>query len=76
MFGPLALIRLMVFATVASPIPSGPITVAVGALYGTFWGGVFVVVGALLGACTAFGAARNFGFEAIRKSHPEINRAA
>jgi len=39
MAGPLALIGLMVLAIVASPIPSGPIAVAVGALYGTLWGG-------------------------------------
>ena len=39
MAGPLALIGLMVLAIVASPIPSGPIAVAAGALYGTLWGG-------------------------------------
>jgi uncharacterized membrane protein YdjX (TVP38/TMEM64 family) len=33
--GPLALISLMVLAIVVSPIPSGPIAVAAGALYGT-----------------------------------------
>ena len=38
MAGPLALIGLMVLAIVASPIPSGPIAVAAGALYGTLWG--------------------------------------
>lgn len=35
MAGPLALIGFMVLAIVASPIPSGPIAVAAGALYGT-----------------------------------------
>jgi uncharacterized membrane protein YdjX (TVP38/TMEM64 family) len=68
MAGPLALIGLMVLAIVASPIPSGPIAVAAGALYGTLWGGVFVVTGALLGALAAFGAARYLGFDAVRRS--------
>lgn len=68
MAGPLALIGLMVLAIVASPIPSGPIAVAAGALYGTLWGGAFVVIGALLGAFAAFGAARYLGFDAVRRS--------
>ncbi len=68
MAGPLALIGLMVLAIVASPIPSGPIAVAAGALYGTLWGGAFVVTGALLGAFAAFGAARYLGFDAVRRS--------
>lgn len=66
--GPLALIGLMVLAIVASPIPSGPIAVAAGALYGTLWGGTLVVTGALLGAFVAFGAARYLGFDAVRRS--------
>jgi len=68
MAGPLALIGLMVLAIVASPIPSGPIAVAAGALYGTLWGGAFVVTGAVLGAFAAFGAARYLGFDAVRRS--------
>lgn len=68
MAGPLALIGLMVLAIVASPIPSGPIAVAAGAMYGTLWGGSFVVAGALLGSSAAFGAARYLGFDAIRQS--------
>lgn len=66
--GPLAVIGLMVLAIVASPIPSGPIAVAAGAIYGTWWGGTFVVIGALLGAFTAFAAARYLGFDAVRRS--------
>jgi len=70
--GPLALIGLMVLAIVASPIPSGPIAVAAGALYGTLWGGAVVVVGAFLGACTAFGVARYLCFDAVRRSGNDI----
>lgn len=68
MAGPLALIGLMVLAIVASPIPSGPIAVAAGALYGTLWGGALVVTGALLGAVAALGAARYLGFDTVRRS--------
>lgn len=68
MAGPLALIGLMVLAIVVSPIPSGPIAVAAGAIYGTLWGGAFVVAGALLGALAAFCAARYLGFDAVRRS--------
>jgi uncharacterized membrane protein YdjX (TVP38/TMEM64 family) len=67
-FGPLALIGLMVLAIIISPIPSGPIAVAAGALYGTLWGGIITTAGALLGAVIAFGAARYLGFDAIRRS--------
>ncbi|MES2847050.1 MAG: VTT domain-containing protein [Pseudomonadota bacterium] len=66
--GPIALIGLMTLAIVASPVPSGPIAVAAGALYGTLWGGAFVVIGSLLGAFGAFGAARYLGFDAVRRS--------
>jgi uncharacterized membrane protein YdjX (TVP38/TMEM64 family) len=72
MAGPLAVIILMLLAIVVSPIPSGPIAVAAGALYGTVWGGTFVAIGASLGAFVAFGAARYLGFDAVRKSENSI----
>ncbi len=72
MAGPLALIGLMVLAIVANPIPSGPIAVAAGALYGTLWGAAFVVIGALLGAFAAFGAARYLGYDAVRRSSNSV----
>ena len=67
-FGPVVLVAMMVAAVVISPIPSGPIAVAAGALYGVVWGGVLSIVGALVGAMIAFGAARYLGFDAIRRS--------
>ncbi len=68
MAGPLVLIGLMVLAIVASPIPSGPIAVAAGALYGTLAGGCLVVTGAVLGAIAAFAIARYLGFDVVRRS--------
>lgn len=74
LFGPFGLIGLMVIAIVVSPVPSGPIAVAAGVLYGTVWGGIIVIIGAMLGAFAAFGAARYFGFDAIRRSDNPVMR--
>ena len=74
-FGPLALIAIMALAIVISPIPSAPIGVAAGALYGTLLGGICVIIGAFLGACLAFTAARYLGFDAIRQSQNRILKA-
>jgi uncharacterized membrane protein YdjX (TVP38/TMEM64 family) len=73
--GPALLVLLMACAIVLSPIPSGPIGVAAGALYGTLWGGVVTVLGAFLGACIAFLAARYLGFDAVRQSQNRLLQA-
>ena len=73
--GPLALVAAMALAIVVSPIPSGPIGIAAGAVYGTLWGGFCVIAGAFLGACLAFLAARYLGFDAIRRSDNRFLKA-
>lgn len=73
--GPFLLIVVMTLAIVVSPIPSGPIGVAAGAIYGTLWGGVLTITGAFLGACIAFLAARYLGFDAIRQSDNRMLKA-
>lgn len=70
--GPLALVGLMILAIVVSPIPSGPIAMAAGALYGTLWGRVLAIAGAAAGALIAFGAVRYLGFDAIRRSENPV----
>ena len=72
LFGPLALIGLMVLAVVASPVPSGPIAVAAGALYGTLWGGSITAIGAVLGAILAFASARYLGLAALQRSRNPV----
>jgi uncharacterized membrane protein YdjX (TVP38/TMEM64 family) len=72
--GPFAVIALMTLAIVISPIPSGPVAVAAGALYGTIWGAVLTVIGAFLGAITAFGMARWLGYDAVRRSANPVLR--
>lgn len=59
--GPVAIIFLVALGIVVSPIPSGAIALAAGALYGTLWGGALTIVGAGLGASCAFALSRYLG---------------
>lgn len=65
-WGPAGIVALMVLAILVSPVPSAPIALAAGALYGHTWGTLYVLVGAELGALAAFGIARFAGYEALR----------
>lgn len=67
LLGPLAVIGLMALAVVVSPIPSAPIALASGLSYGPFWGTVYIVIGAEIGAIIAFFIARSLGYEAMRR---------
>lgn len=67
LWGPVMVIALMIAAIVLSPIPSGPIAMVAGALYGPSLGTLYVVIGAEAGALIAFFIARWLGFEAIRR---------
>lgn len=70
-YGPVVIVALMVVAVVASPVPSGPIALAAGALYGTLAGGCLAVIGAFCGAMVAFALSRRFGYRALSNStHP------
>jgi len=66
-WGPLAIIALMMLAVLASPIPSAPIAMAAGAAYGHAWGTLYVVAGAEAGALAAFGIARMLGHAALHR---------
>ena len=67
MGGPFAIIALMVFAILVSPIPSAPIALAAGALYGHTSGTLYIALGAELGALAAFGLARLLGRDALQR---------
>jgi uncharacterized membrane protein YdjX (TVP38/TMEM64 family) len=54
---------LMAMAIVFNPIPSAPIALVSGAIYGHTWGTVYIVIGALTGAIIAFFIARLVGRE-------------
>jgi len=70
LFGPLIIIILIASAIIISPIPSAPIALVSGALYGHTLGTVYIVIGAITGAFTAFIIARKLGYDYInRKLH-------
>ena len=64
---PILYIVLMAAAVVISPIPSLPLDVASGTVFGTFWGTVYSVLGAGTGAVISFFIARGLGREAITR---------
>lgn len=66
-WGPIILMLLMATAIVINPIPSAPIALAAGALYGHSWGALYVVIGAGSGAMLAFLIARLAGRELLKQ---------
>ena len=66
-WGPLLVVVLMVLAILVSPIPSAPIALAAGAAYGHFWGTLYILLGAEVGALVAFGLARWLGGETLKR---------
>ncbi len=67
MLGPLAVIGLIAGAIVMSPIPSAPIALVAGAAYGHVWGTLYIAAGSEAGALIAFGIARLFGHDVLRR---------
>jgi uncharacterized membrane protein YdjX (TVP38/TMEM64 family) len=66
-FGPLLLIALMILAVVFNPLPSAPVALAAGAVYGHTYGTIYIVIGAEIGAIVAFIIARIAGHELASK---------
>lgn len=64
---PLLLIGSMVCAVVIPPIPSLPLDLAAGAAFGPFYGALYAVVGAELGAIACFLIARALGRDALSR---------
>ncbi len=65
--GPLVIIGLMILAIVFNPLPSAPIALAAGAVYGHTWGTLFIIIGAGIGAVSAFLIARFSSYEFVQK---------
>ena len=65
-FGPLAVIGLITVAIVLNPIPSAPIALVAGAVYGHVWGTLYIVLGSETGALIAFTIARLVGYDVVR----------
>lgn len=56
-----AYVALMALAIVVTPIPSVPLDIAAGLAFGVFWGTIYTLIGAQLGATICFVLARRFG---------------
>jgi len=67
MLGPVLVVALMTVAVVVTPIPSAPVALAAGALYGHAWGTLYVAAGAEVGALVAFALARLLGHAFVRR---------
>lgn len=67
LLGPLLVIALMTVAIVMSPLPSAPIALVSGALYGHAWGTLYVLIGSTLGAFIAFFIARLLGHDILMR---------
>lgn len=66
-WGPFAVVGLMTVAILISPLPSAPIAVAAGAVYGHLWGTIYVLFGAEIGALAAFSLARFVGYDVLHR---------
>lgn len=77
-WGPLVVVGLQLLQAVISPLPSWPVTLAAGALYGSVAGTLLSLLGGMLGAAVNFLIARRLGQNLVRKSVGErwIDRAA
>lgn len=67
--GPLAVVVLLALAVVVSPIPSGPVAMAAGAMFGILEGGALTAAGAVLGAFIAFSLSRSLGYRPLSTSN-------
>jgi uncharacterized membrane protein YdjX (TVP38/TMEM64 family) len=66
-FGPLLFMASMALAVVFSPIPSLPLDILAGQMFGPILGTLYAVTGALLGAVISFLIARLLGRELIAR---------
>ncbi len=67
LWGPALIIAFMILAIVFTPIPSAPVAMSAGAVYGHTLGTVYVVAGAELGAIFAYLLARFLGHSVLRQ---------
>jgi len=66
-FAPLVFILIMIVAIIISPIPSLPLTIVSGLIWGPYLGTLYSVTGALIGAIISFSIARKIGRATVEK---------
>jgi uncharacterized membrane protein YdjX (TVP38/TMEM64 family) len=66
-WGPVVIAGLRAAACFAGFVPSSPVALAAGAAYGPVWGSIYVLLGAELGALSAFLIARLTGREYVER---------
>ena len=59
--GPIVYMLMMIIAIVFAPIPSSPLAIFAGTVFGLWWGTLWTIIGASVGALIAFFIARKFG---------------
>ncbi|MBA2247048.1 MAG: TVP38/TMEM64 family protein [Chloroflexia bacterium] len=75
-WGPLVFVVFLTAAVVVSPVPSVPLDIAAGLTFGLFWGTVYVLIGAELGAIIAFLIARRLGRPRLARRLPAAAMAS
>ena len=66
-WGPVVYILMMVIAVVIAPIPSSPLAIFAGTVFGTWWAILWTMSGAVIGAGIAFWIARRFGRRMVER---------
>ncbi len=66
-WGPIAIISLRFLAALFGVVPSSPVLLAAGATQGIVLGSIYVLIGALLGALTAFLIGRYLGRDFVER---------
>lgn len=72
-WGPIAMIALLIIATIFSPIPNSLIIMAMGATYGVVWGTLLAIIAASLASSFAFFLARKFGEQLVERFFPKTH---
>jgi len=60
-WGPVAYVFMMIIAVVIAPVPSSPLAIFAGTVFGVWWGFLWTMVGSLVGSMIDFWIARRFG---------------
>lgn len=69
---PLVYIALLAISVVISQIPNVPLAIAAGMLFGTFYGGLYSIIGGMLGSLACFTIARFLGVAFLKKVFGKI----